>query len=93
LTSLDFISPPFIGSFGIGTWLMNDFKTKSSGYKEQSHAVVTVIKLGAIDGKECVKLSDEISKVRTVPTSCLSCLESHESSFASRYSIPEFQKL
>ncbi|KAJ8582817.1 Nicotinate/Quinolinate PRTase C-terminal domain-like protein, partial [Rhizopogon salebrosus TDB-379] len=53
-------------SFGIGTWLMNDFKTKSSGYKEQSHAVITVIKLGAIDSKEYVKLSDEISKVRTI---------------------------
>jgi nicotinate phosphoribosyltransferase len=55
-----FCFPTHIGSFGIGTWPMNDFKTKSSGYKERSHAVITVIKLGAIDGKECVKLSDEI---------------------------------
>jgi nicotinic acid phosphoribosyltransferase len=71
LISLDFVSPPLIGSFGIGTWLMNDFKTKSSEYKEQSHAVIMVVKLGAIDGKGCVKLSDEISKVRTVQTSCI----------------------
>ncbi|KAG1726214.1 Quinolinate phosphoribosyl transferase, partial [Suillus lakei] len=48
--------------FGIGTWLTNDFKKKSSGYKEQSKALNIVIKLGAIDGKECVKISDEITK-------------------------------
>lgn len=51
------------GSFGIGTWLTNDFKKKSSGYKEQSKALNIVIKLGSIDGKECVKISDEITKV------------------------------
>jgi nicotinate phosphoribosyltransferase len=51
------------GSFGIGTWLTNDFKKKSSGYEEQSKALNIVIKLGSIDGKECVKISDEIMKV------------------------------
>ncbi|KAG0708095.1 Quinolinate phosphoribosyl transferase [Suillus ampliporus] len=54
-------------SFGIGTWLTNDFKKKSSGYKEQSKALNIVIKLGSIDGKECVKISDEITKNTGVP--------------------------
>ncbi|KAJ8588121.1 nicotinate phosphoribosyltransferase [Rhizopogon salebrosus TDB-379] len=65
-------------SFGIGTWLMNDFKTKSSGYKEQSHAVITVITLGAIDGKECVKLSDEISKHIGVPEAVMKVKETYQ---------------
>ncbi|OJA12328.1 hypothetical protein AZE42_07341 [Rhizopogon vesiculosus] len=54
-------------SFGIGTWLTNDFKMKSSGYKEKSKALNMVIKLGSIDGKECVKISDEITKNTGVP--------------------------
>ncbi|KAG1746257.1 nicotinate phosphoribosyltransferase [Suillus occidentalis] len=54
-------------SFGIGTWLTNDFKKKSSGYKEKSKALNIVIKLGSIDGKECVKISDEITKNTGVP--------------------------
>ncbi|KAG1735778.1 Quinolinate phosphoribosyl transferase [Suillus lakei] len=54
-------------SFGIGTWLTNDFKKKSGGYKEQSKALNIVIKLGSIDGKECVKISDEITKNTGVP--------------------------
>lgn len=54
-------------SFGIGTWLTNDFKKKSSGYEEQSKALNIVIKLGSIDGKECVKISDEITKNTGVP--------------------------
>ncbi|OAX30922.1 Nicotinate/Quinolinate PRTase C-terminal domain-like protein [Rhizopogon vinicolor AM-OR11-026] len=54
-------------SFGIGTWLMNDFKMKSSGYKEKSKALNMVIKLGSIDGKECVKISDDIAKNTGVP--------------------------
>ncbi|KAG1843920.1 hypothetical protein DFJ58DRAFT_33430 [Suillus subalutaceus] len=37
-------------SFGIGTWLTNDFKKKSGRY-----------------GKECVKISDEITKNTGVP--------------------------
>jgi len=55
--------PAYLGSFGIGTSLTNDFKTKSSGYKEQSKALNIVIKLGSVDGKECVKISDDITKV------------------------------
>ncbi|OAX37286.1 nicotinate phosphoribosyltransferase [Rhizopogon vinicolor AM-OR11-026] len=54
-------------SFGIGTWLTNDFKMKSSEYKEKSKALNMVIKLGSIDGKECVKISDEITKNTGVP--------------------------
>ncbi|KAG2354983.1 Quinolinate phosphoribosyl transferase [Suillus spraguei] len=54
-------------SFGIGTWLTNDFKKKSSGYEEQSKALNIVIKLGSIEGKECVKISDEITKNTGVP--------------------------
>ncbi|KAG1725349.1 Quinolinate phosphoribosyl transferase [Suillus paluster] len=54
-------------SFGIGTWLTNDFKKKSSQYTEQSKALNIVIKLGSIDGKECVKISDEITKNTGVP--------------------------
>jgi nicotinic acid phosphoribosyltransferase len=58
------------GSFGIGTWLTNDFKKKSSGYKEQSKALNIVVKLGSINGKECVKISDEITKVGYVVNLC-----------------------
>ncbi|KAG1839772.1 Quinolinate phosphoribosyl transferase [Suillus tomentosus] len=54
-------------SFGIGTWLTNDFKMKSSGYEERSKALNIVIKLGSIDGKECVKISDELTKNTGVP--------------------------
>ncbi|EPQ59135.1 nicotinate phosphoribosyltransferase, partial [Gloeophyllum trabeum ATCC 11539] len=49
-------------SFGIGTWLTNDFKKASSGGKEQSLALNMVIKLSEVDGKPCVKISDEIMK-------------------------------
>ncbi|KAG2071784.1 nicotinate phosphoribosyltransferase [Suillus decipiens] len=54
-------------SFGIGTWLTNDFKKKSTGYEEQSKALNIVIKLGSIDGKECVKISDETTKNTGIP--------------------------
>ena len=63
LVLLGFFFPTRLGSFGIGTSLTNDFKTKSSGYKEQSKALNIVIKLGSVDGKECVKISDDITKV------------------------------
>ena len=43
---------------------MNDFKTKSSGYTEKSKALNTVIKLAKVDDKDCVKLTDDTSKVR-----------------------------
>jgi nicotinate phosphoribosyltransferase len=49
-------------AFGIGTFLMNDFKTKSSGYTEKSRALNTVIKLAKVDDRDCVKLTDDMSK-------------------------------
>ncbi|KAJ8072601.1 nicotinate phosphoribosyltransferase [Marasmius tenuissimus] len=52
----------FRSSFGIGTSLTNDFKKASSGGKEKSKALNIVIKLASVDGKPCVKISDELSK-------------------------------
>ena len=52
------------GSFGIGTFLTNDFKTKSSGYTEKSRALNMVIKLAKVDDRDCVKISDDLTKVR-----------------------------
>ncbi|KAF9223572.1 nicotinate phosphoribosyltransferase [Gyrodon lividus] len=49
-------------SFGIGTFLTNDFKTKSSRYTEKSRALNMVIKLAQVDEKECVKISDDPTK-------------------------------
>ncbi|KAI9567288.1 Quinolinate phosphoribosyl transferase [Boletus coccyginus] len=49
-------------SFGIGTSLTNDFKTKSSGYTEKSRSLNIVFKLGKVDDKDCVKISDDLSK-------------------------------
>jgi nicotinate phosphoribosyltransferase len=43
---------------------MNDFKTKSSGYTEKSRALNTVIKLAKVDDRDCVKLTDDMSKVQ-----------------------------
>lgn len=51
------------GSFGIGTFLTNDFRSLSSGGKEKSKALNMVIKLADVDGKPCIKISDEITKV------------------------------
>ena len=53
----------FLASFGIGTSLTNDFKKLSSGGKEKSKALNIVIKLAVIDGRFCVKISDELTKV------------------------------
>ncbi|KAI0785285.1 nicotinate phosphoribosyltransferase [Abortiporus biennis] len=52
----------FKSSFGIGTYLTNDFRKKSSGGKEKSKALNMVIKLAGVEGKHCVKISDEIMK-------------------------------
>ncbi|KAL7409003.1 Quinolinate phosphoribosyl transferase [Mrakia frigida] len=47
-------------SYGVGTWLTNDFEKKVGEGK--SKALNIVIKLSKIDGKDCIKISDEISK-------------------------------
>jgi nicotinate phosphoribosyltransferase len=49
-------------SFGIGTFLTNDFK-RTSDPSQTSKALNIVIKLNQIDGKDCVKLSDDKGKV------------------------------
>ncbi|KAH8104662.1 nicotinate phosphoribosyltransferase [Cristinia sonorae] len=47
--------------FGIGTWLTNDFPSVSRP-GEKSKALNMVIKLAAVNGKHCVKISDELMK-------------------------------
>ncbi|KAL5532607.1 NPT1 [Sanghuangporus sanghuang] len=49
-------------SFGIGTFLTNDFHSVSSGGKEKSKALNMVIKLADVNGQPCIKISDEIMK-------------------------------
>ncbi|OJA12893.1 hypothetical protein AZE42_12780 [Rhizopogon vesiculosus] len=51
---------------------------KSSGYKEKSKALNMVIKLGSIDGKECVKISDEITKNTGVPEAVTKVKETYQ---------------
>ena len=50
-------------TFGIGTYLTNDFRTHSSGGKEKSKALNMVIKIASVNGAPCVKISDDFMKV------------------------------
>lgn len=50
------------GSFGIGTSLTNDFTKASGTGGEKSKALNMVIKLASVNGKPCVKISDERGK-------------------------------
>lgn len=51
-----------IATYGIGTFLTNDFQKASNG-KQHSKPLNIVIKLNKINGKDCVKLSDDVGKV------------------------------
>jgi nicotinate phosphoribosyltransferase len=55
-----------LASFGIGTYLTNDFRTQSSGGKDQSKALNMVIKIASVNGLPCVKISDDLMKVRNI---------------------------
>ncbi|KDN48592.1 hypothetical protein RSAG8_02579, partial [Rhizoctonia solani AG-8 WAC10335] len=50
----------FIGAFGIGTFLTNDYKRTDNG--ERSKPLNMVIKIASVEGKPCVKISDDITK-------------------------------
>lgn len=57
------VSPADVtGSFGIGTFLTNDFHTASDP-SVKSKPLNIVIKLYEIEGRKCVKLSDDKGKV------------------------------
>lgn len=49
-------------SFGIGTSFTNDFRSVSSGGKEECRPLNIVIKLSSVNGKPCIKLSDDLTK-------------------------------
>jgi nicotinate phosphoribosyltransferase len=53
-------------AFGIGTHFTNDFR-KVSDPSKPSKALNMVIKLSVIDGRDCVKLSDDKGKHTGVP--------------------------
>jgi len=47
-------------TFGIGTFLTNDFRSLSNG--EKSKPLNIVIKLSSVNTQPCIKLSDDITK-------------------------------
>ncbi|KAJ6544846.1 nicotinate phosphoribosyltransferase [Mycena vulgaris] len=49
-------------SFGIGTFLTNDFKKTGSPEQTVSKALNMVIKLSSVDDRPCVKISDDLTK-------------------------------
>jgi nicotinic acid phosphoribosyltransferase len=49
-------------TFGIGTFLTNDFRSLSNG--EKSKPLNIVIKLSSVNNQPCIKLSDDVTKVR-----------------------------
>ena len=50
--------------FGIGNFLTNDFRSLSSG--EKSQPLMIVIKLSSVNNRHCIKISDDVTKVRIV---------------------------
>src|SRR5882762_5021079 len=61
----------FSATFGIGTYLTNDFRTLSSGGKDKSKALNMVIKITSVDGEHCVKISDDLMKVCVCVCGCI----------------------
>ena len=61
------VSAPFThassqAGFGIGTFLTSDFKKVSS--TETSDPMNIVVKIRSVNGTECIKISDDVLKVR-----------------------------
>ena len=48
-------------TFGIGTFLTNDFRSLSNG--EKSKPLNIVIKLSSVNNQPCIKISDDVTKV------------------------------
>jgi len=63
ISSVNFTFSLFAASFGIGTFLTNDFRTASSDYTAKSKALNIVIKLSGVENLPCVKISDDLTKV------------------------------